>query len=198
MKDANGKTVAASNYTVTYTNNVNPGTATATVKAKANSNYTGTVKATFKITADEVGVYWLVNKKTGENLYTTSPTEVKVLTTVRKTWTNKGIIWYAPTAGEPVYRLVSLKTGDHHFTKSANEVRVLTKEKKTWLADFDGEPIFYSGGTKNLWRLWSESRFKANQPGTHRFVTYNANLSGWKNEGALLQGLRYGTTNGVK
>ena len=49
VKDANGKTVAASNYTVAYTNNTKVGTATATVTAKADSGYTGTVKATFQI-----------------------------------------------------------------------------------------------------------------------------------------------------
>ena len=49
VKDANGKTVSASNYTVKYSKNIAVGTATATVTAKANSGYTGTVKTTFKI-----------------------------------------------------------------------------------------------------------------------------------------------------
>ena len=47
----NGKTVTlkkGTNYTVTYKNNVNAGTATVTVKCKG--NFTGTVKKTFKIT----------------------------------------------------------------------------------------------------------------------------------------------------
>ena len=197
VKDANGKTVPASAYTVTYANNTNPGTATATIKAKANSKYTGTVKATFKITADEVGVYWLVNKKTGENLYTTEWPEVNALCNVKKTWTNKGIMWYAPkNVGKPVYRLVNLKTGDHHFTMDTKEVNALTKVRKTWRADFSGKPIFNSGGGKQLWRLWSESRFKANKPGTHKFTTFNAKLSGWKNEGVKLQALRYGKVTG--
>ena len=49
VKDANGKTVAATNYTVAYTNNINAGTATATVTAKKGSGYSGTVKTTFQI-----------------------------------------------------------------------------------------------------------------------------------------------------
>lgn len=44
VKDAKGKTVPASAYTVKYTNNVNVGTATATITAKKDSKYTGTVK----------------------------------------------------------------------------------------------------------------------------------------------------------
>ena len=43
-----GETLAASNYTVKYANNKNVGTATVTVTGKG--NYTGSAKATFKIT----------------------------------------------------------------------------------------------------------------------------------------------------
>ena len=47
----NGKVVAASNYTVSYSKNTNPGTAVLTVKAKSTSaSYTGSKAANFKIT----------------------------------------------------------------------------------------------------------------------------------------------------
>ena len=49
VTDANGKTVASSNYTVTYTNNIKTGTAT--VKVTGKGNYTGTTTKTFKINA---------------------------------------------------------------------------------------------------------------------------------------------------
>ncbi|MBQ8134655.1 MAG: type I pullulanase [Clostridia bacterium] len=52
VTDVNGKTVAASNYTVSYSNNKNAGTATVTVKGK--NPYTGTVKTTFKITGKSI------------------------------------------------------------------------------------------------------------------------------------------------
>ena len=47
VKDSAGKVIAASNYTVTYTNNTNVGTATAKITFKG--NYAGTVKKTFTI-----------------------------------------------------------------------------------------------------------------------------------------------------
>lgn len=51
VKDSEGKIIDASNYTVTYTNNTNPGTATATI-AFNSDKYEGSVPKTFKITAD--------------------------------------------------------------------------------------------------------------------------------------------------
>ena len=47
VKDSDGKVIAASNYTVTYTNNTNVGTATAKITFKG--NYAGTVNKTFTI-----------------------------------------------------------------------------------------------------------------------------------------------------
>ena len=52
VTDVNGKTVVASNYTVSYSNNKNAGTATVTVKGK--NPYSGTVKATFKIAGKSI------------------------------------------------------------------------------------------------------------------------------------------------
>ncbi|MBR6338140.1 MAG: leucine-rich repeat protein [Ruminococcus sp.] len=49
-----GKTVAASNYTVAYSNNINPGTATVTVTGKG--NYTGSKSATFTITRNTTDI----------------------------------------------------------------------------------------------------------------------------------------------
>ena len=50
IRDAAGKTIAAANYTVTYTANVNTGTATAKVAFKGD-RYTGTKSLTYKINA---------------------------------------------------------------------------------------------------------------------------------------------------
>lgn len=187
-------------YTITYKNNTNAGTATMTITGKG--NFAGSISKTFKITkpantiVKTIPVYWIVHKKTGENLYTTAWKEVDTLCNKKKTWTNKGIMWHAPEKGEPVYRLYNPKTGDHHFTKSANEVRVLTKVKKTWSADFNGKPIFYSGGTKGIWRLYSDARWKAGKAGTHQFAISAASAnklakSGWSNEGVLLYAVKY-------
>ena len=54
VKDAQGKVVAAANYTVAYKNNRNAGTATVTVTFKG--DYTGTVTRTFTIKANDVKV----------------------------------------------------------------------------------------------------------------------------------------------
>ena len=54
VKDAQGKVVAAANYTVAYKNNRNAGTATVTVTFKG--DYTGTVTRTFTIKAKAVKV----------------------------------------------------------------------------------------------------------------------------------------------
>lgn len=46
---AAGEVVAASEYTATYENNTQPGTATVTITAKEGSTYTGTITATYQI-----------------------------------------------------------------------------------------------------------------------------------------------------
>lgn len=48
VKDSKGAVVAASNYTVSYTNNLNPGTATVTITFKGDK-YAGSVRKTFTI-----------------------------------------------------------------------------------------------------------------------------------------------------
>lgn len=147
-------------------------------------------------TVTKVPIYWLVHKKTGENLYTPAKKEADTLKNGGK-WTYKGIKWYAPESGEAVYRLYNPKTGDHHYTKSTNEVKQLTKVRKTWSADFNGKPVFYSGGKVNVYRLYSDKRQRAGQAGTHRFETKlatanNLKKSGWTNEGALLMAVKAG------
>lgn len=184
---------SGTDYTVAYSNNIKPGKATAIISGKG--NLSGTTSKSFTINQPTIAVYWIVNKKTGENLYTTAWNEVNTLCNKKKTWTNKGIMWNAPASGTAVYRLVNKKTGDHHFTMDTKEVRQLTKVRKTWQADFSGKPVFYSGGTKPIYRLYSESRWKANKAGTHRFATSLASAnslrsSGWANEGIKLYAVK--------
>ncbi len=74
VKDAAGKTISSSNYTVTYSNNKNVGTATVTIKFKG--KYSGTIKKTFainpktttvkklKVASKKLTVY--VNKQTSQ------------------------------------------------------------------------------------------------------------------------------------
>ncbi len=52
VKDSNGKAVASSNYTVSYSGNINAGTGKVTIKFKG--NYSGTKTVNFTITPKQV------------------------------------------------------------------------------------------------------------------------------------------------
>ena len=62
VKDAAGKTIAASNYTVAYKNNIKAGKATVTVTFKG--NYSGTVSKTFTIAKKAQSISKVVTAKT--------------------------------------------------------------------------------------------------------------------------------------
>ena len=157
-----------------------------------------TKNTTYTLAFEPIGVpiYWLVQKKTGENLYTPSDNEAQTLKK-RGKWDLKGIKWYAPKSGEPVYRLVNNNTGDHHYTKSLNERNTLIKRGK-WKSDIGGKALFYSGGNIKVYRMRNDARQKAHMAGTHLFETRATGISyykkfGWTNEGALLKAYANGS-----
>ena len=61
VKDSQGNTIAAKNYTVSYSSNKNIGTAKVTIKFKG--NYSGTVTKTFNIVPKNVGISEVTSKK---------------------------------------------------------------------------------------------------------------------------------------
>ena len=156
-------------YTVSYANNVEVGTATVTIAGIG--DYTGSLTASFKIVAPSdpgpgddpgedpgedpgddpgdkvatVAVYRLYNKKTSEHLWTTSANEYKQLPIITKgDWRQEDVAWMAPDGvGTPVYRLYNKKMGDHYYSMDENEVRVLTT-KHGWTVDNGGAPAFWS------------------------------------------------------
>ena len=65
VKNNKGKVVAKSNYTVSYKNNKKIGTATVTVKFKKSSQYSGTLKKTFKILPVNTKITKITAKKKG-------------------------------------------------------------------------------------------------------------------------------------
>ena len=67
VKDGSRKLVAGTDYTLSYSNNVNVGTATVTITGK--HNYTGTISKTFKIIADTTG---FTISSVGDQTYTGS------------------------------------------------------------------------------------------------------------------------------
>ncbi|GAB2026993.1 DUF6287 domain-containing protein [Lactovum odontotermitis] len=93
---------------------------------------------------DQVPIYRLYNKNTGEHFYTPSSNELISLQTAG--WTSEGIGWYAPSAGDPVYRIYNpnAKGGDHYYTM--NKAEADYNVSLGWKWDNNGKPTFYSGG----------------------------------------------------
>lgn len=136
---------------------------------------------------ETVNVYRLYTPVNGEHLYTTDANEVRVLTT-RYGWTSEGIGWYAPATGTPVYRLYNAGLRNHLYTTDTNEVRVLTT-RHGWQLDNDGKPLFYSGGTVGIYRLYNEGL-----QGMHLLTTDTNEYKvipayGWDQEGTKLYGV---------
>lgn len=138
-----------------------------------------------------VAVYRLYSKSTGEHLYTTDVNEKNTLYQEYE-WGYEGVAWYAPTSGTAVYRLYQPGLRNHLYTTDKNEVKVLTS-KYGWKKDNGGNPLFYSGGSQNIYRVYNKA---AN--GMHHLTTdkveYNAlPKSGWKQEGAKLKCVKVGS-----
>ncbi len=141
VKDSAGKVIAASNYTVTYTNNTNVGTATAKITFKG--NYAGTVNKTFAIkkfsapaapkvtklenTAKGVTVTWAVSANaTGYEIYRSvnNGSFSKVQTLYIKGANTQKTLGYvdskAKTNGTKyTYRIVAVRTLGNVTVKSA-------------------------------------------------------------------------------
>lgn len=130
---------------------------------------------------ESIPVYRLYLDKNKEHLYTTSPNEAKVLSTEHG-WKYEGVAWFAPNEGDGIYRLYNPVLQNHHYTSDLNEIKVLTT-KDVWKLDNNGKPLFYSGGTGKIYRL-----YYSGHNGVHHLTTdkkeYNTLKEyGWKQEG---------------
>ena len=189
VTDTDGKIINPTNYTVTYANNVDPGTATMKITFK---NLTLTKTLTFRITSAGTVIYRLYNPKTREHLWTANSNEYKTLP--KYGWKQEGSAWQAPKgstyagkACQAVYRLYNPKTKDHHYTANANEAKVLTSQYG-WTYDNNKKPVFYSGGNVPIYRLYNKS-FKV---GSHHLTKSKKEYDtlpqyGWKQEGVALK-----------
>lgn len=128
---------------------------------------------------DEVVVYRLYNRNTGEHFYTSNKTEKNCL--AARGWDDEGIGWYGAASGDPVYRVYNPNApgGDHYYTTSAGERDELVA--LGWKSDFDGRPVFYSGGTTDLYVAYNPNA----QSGAHNYTTavHEQNVlleSGWQ------------------
>ncbi|WKB49909.1 hypothetical protein QYH60_13220 (plasmid) [Lactococcus lactis subsp. lactis] len=132
--------------------------------------------------AINIPVYRLYNPNSGEHFYTTSYYEATC--DYKVGWNIEGTGWYSPTAGTAVYRVFNpiVKGGDHYYTKSLYEGKELVK--RGWKWDYEGKPIFYSGGSNSVYVSYNPYP----QSGTHNYTT-----SSFEQNNLLKMGWKYGT-----
>ena len=172
---------AGTDYSVSYTNNVLPGTATATVYGRG--NYAGSARTTFQIVDSGVPMQRLYNPNSGEHFYTASEFERDSLVAVG--WSHEGVGWVAPSSGEPVFRLYNPYAGDHHYTTSEGERDSLVAAG--W--SYEGEG-WRSGGGTPLWRQYNPNA----ATGSHNYTTSEVERDtlvsiGWHDEGVGWYGI---------
>ena len=186
-----GRTLAAgTDYTVSYSNNVEPGTATVTLTGIG--NYTGSVSTTFTINytpaAGTVPMFRLYNRWSGEHLFTTSKSEYDHLESIG--WKKEGIAWTAPEkSSHPVYRLYNPYSGDHFYTGDQNEYDHLGSIgwKKEYISFYSAD----SSTGKPIYRLFNRWLTQ----GTHLFTTSKSEYDhlgsiGWSQEDIAFYSLK--------
>jgi hypothetical protein len=174
-----------SDYGVSYSNNIEAGTATVTITGNG-SAYRGFATKTFRIVTP-VSMYRLYNRWSGEHLFTASADEYAFLASIG--WTQEGIAWKSPSASDtPVYRLYNPYSGDHFYTSDKTEYDYLGS------IGWNQEGIsFYSADTTTgipIYRLFN----KWLTQGTHLFTTSadeyrQLGSIGWNQEGIAFYGL---------
>ncbi|MDR0298460.1 MAG: hypothetical protein LBI11_07410 [Streptococcaceae bacterium] len=178
MKKSIAKSVVAIAATLTTVAGVSMLVANSSVTAKA-------------ATTGGVPIYRLYSPVTNEHLYTQDANEKKVLST-QAGWTYEGTGWYAPNAGTPVYRLYNPGLKNHLYTTDTNEVKTLTNGHG-WQSDNNGKPLFYSGGSVAIYRMYNFAL-----SGMHLLTTDSNEYktlpaAGWNQEGTKLYGVAKGT-----
>lgn len=173
----NGKTLqSGKDYTISYKNNVNVGTATVVITGIG--IYTGTKSATFKIVAPaKTQMQRLYNPWSGEHFYTSDLKERNNL--VKLGWRYEGVGWNAPTTGANVYRLYNPYSGDHHFTTNASEKD--TCVRAGWKYEGVG---WKSGGSVKVYREYNPYAECFYHNYTASAAEHKSLCSiGWKDEG---------------
>lgn len=155
----------------------------------------GQIKTDTVFAADDSNqaVYRLYTPVTGEHLYTVDWNEVETLYTSYG-WQFEGIGWYAPTTGTPVYRLFNSKLNHHLYTTDTNEISVLTAEGD-WKLDNDGRPLFYSGGSVQIFRMYNKGLNGLHLLSTDSNEYTTLPAFGWDQEGVKLYAVEQGNTS---
>jgi uncharacterized GH25 family protein len=188
----NGAAVPASEYTVSYSNNVNPGTATATITATDGGNFKGKTSTSFTIKANPTktdynvtiaattNVYRVYNPNSGEHHYTTNKGEYDNLVAVG--WNGEGVAWQSVEGGTPVYRVYNPNAGEHHYTASAAERDALVA------VGWNDEGVAFNAASATsgtpVYRVYNPNQFSCNHHWTTSKVEYDHLVSiGWNDEG---------------
>jgi hypothetical protein len=135
---------------------------------------------------EEMAIYRLYNKYTGEHLYTEKEDEYESLGKIG--WKQEGAVWYSPKeGGTKVYRLFNPYEDTHIYTTTTEEYNNLKS------LGWDGEGyIFYSAETsnaQNVYRLYNPY----SEHGLHLFTMDQSEAQnliglGWKDEGSQFKG----------
>lgn len=187
--------IAGTDYQVSFSNNVKPGTATITISGAG--NYSGSISRTFKITPKTAPapatnmMLRLYNPYSGEHLYTANAAERNAL--VKAGWRYEGVSWTAPSKSAiPVYRLYNKyePMGDHHYTADRGEYDNLVNagwagEGTAWYSD--------EGKGTALLRLFNPYAYSEGHSGAHHYTSNMAEFNnlvslGWKAEGIAWYG----------
>ena len=167
-------------FTVAFESGVVAGVAKAIITGVRGC--TGTIVREFAIEeAEAIPMFRLYNRWTYEHFYTGDAAERDKLVSVG--WTDEGIGWYAPAAGDPVYRLYNQYApgGDHHYTMDVAERDMLvaagwSDEGIGWYSDpFQRVPVYRE---YNPWEFAHNHNYTADL-GEHEHLV----SVGWKDEG---------------
>jgi hypothetical protein len=145
---------------------------------------------------DQVPIYRLYNPRTGEHLYTPSDYEYRILFE-QYGWGQEGIAWNAPKNGAPVYRLYHKGMDKHLYTTNTYEVASLTSQHG-WTCDYDGKPMFYSGGNQQVYRLYNAAPNGGHHLTIERFEYDSLVGLNWRGEGAQLNAVSKGRQINVR
>ncbi|MBR4456684.1 MAG: hypothetical protein IKS32_10790, partial [Solobacterium sp.] len=106
-------------YKLSYSNNVNIGTATVTIEGI--NNLKDSTSVSFRIVEElkPQEVYRLYNPNSGEHFFTAYKEEKDHL--VQAGWKDEGVAFHTRSSKHPVYRLYNPNAGDHHYTESTKE-----------------------------------------------------------------------------
>jgi dipeptidase len=156
-----------------------------------------TEKIDLSVETEYQAVYRLYCAANGEHLYTTDVNERDTLVKIYG-WKSEGTAWNAPVMSYdgalPVYRLYNKSLKNHLYTTDLHEIDVLTNTAG-WEMDNSGLPLFYSGGSQTINRMYN-----AGLKGMHLLTTDDneyaslPKLTGgaWAQEGAKLNCLSKG------